>query len=98
MSKNRFYHFRQNNSSGYFIHTFDVGPLVIIEAGSVKQANKKAEELGLFRLPGCSCCGPRFRRATIDNEHADYNAAVSWLPLGFSRETDVRFYPVYETG
>lgn len=62
-----FYTFRQNNSGGSFVQNNKVGIYVIIEADSNKQANNRAEEIGIY-FNGCddgidcNCCGDRWSR------------------------------------
>jgi len=63
----KFYTFCQNNSGGFFKGSDDSGisEYVIIEAINAQQANKKAEEIGIY-FDGCSegndcpCCGDRW--------------------------------------
>jgi hypothetical protein len=57
-----FYRFNQNNSGGYIITDDEsgIGDYVFIFANSFSQANEKAEEIGMFNLPYCDCCGVRF--------------------------------------
>ena len=60
-----FFHFSQNNSGGSFIEDDRVGGDVIIEADCVKDANKRAVDVGLY-FNGCEagydcpCCGDRW--------------------------------------
>ena len=60
-----YYKFRQNNSGGYFIIDDDVSQTVILEADSAYEANKKAEDIGIY-FDGvhckidCKCCGDRW--------------------------------------
>lgn len=62
-----FYDFRQNNTFGRWVINKDVNVLVVIEASSVKQANERAESVGLY-FDGisdgidCSCCGDRWSK------------------------------------
>lgn len=68
-----FYEYDQNNSGGSFIVNDDVTYNVIIEADSAKEANAKAEEVGLYFNgiaddgPDCPCCGDRWSRAWSDD-------------------------------
>jgi len=68
-----FYHYSQNNSGGSFtspaIH-------VIIEAKSAREANDKAESIGLyfngvFEGFDCDCCGDRWSTAYDGDEKPD---------------------------
>lgn len=43
-----FYTYRQNNSGGSFKITKKIKHFVIIEADSAKEANKKAEHIGIY--------------------------------------------------
>jgi hypothetical protein len=64
-----FYHYRQNNSYGAFDFTDKLTANVVIEADSPDQADKRAEQIGLY-FDGCSsgidcpCCGDRWYRAS----------------------------------
>ena len=64
-----FYHYRQNNSGGSFTFCQNRGISVhvIVEAGSAKMADERAEEIGLYfdgceNGRDCSCCGDRWSR------------------------------------
>jgi hypothetical protein len=67
-----FYQYRQNNSGGGFDFDEDAGisVYVIIEADSAREANNKAEEIGLYfdGRGDCSTCGYRWSGAS---EHYD---------------------------
>jgi hypothetical protein len=59
-----FFHFHQNNSGGGFHENVErgIGVNVIIEAYNAKDANRRAERLGLY-FDGegdCPCCGNRW--------------------------------------
>lgn len=59
-----FYHFRQNNSGGYFD---DMPAHVFIEAENAEQANEDAIKLGIYfdgvrKGRDCECCGDRWYR------------------------------------
>jgi hypothetical protein len=66
-----FYDYQQNNSGGSF-----TGPAinVIVEADSVDDANRRAEDLGLYWYgadhdgPDCPCCGDRWYQAYKEGE------------------------------
>jgi len=55
----KFYHFRQNNSGGYFR---DPAVNLLIEATSTDDANSRAERLGAYfgGAGDCPCCGDRW--------------------------------------
>lgn len=67
----KFYYFSQNNSGGSFRmdDLAGIGEAVIIEATDAKQANERAEEIGLYFNgcddgTDCSCCGDRWYPAS----------------------------------
>jgi hypothetical protein len=63
----RFFAFSQNNSGGSFTHHPEagIGYYVFIEARDAREANRKAEEIGIY-FDGCDsgvdcgCCGDRW--------------------------------------
>lgn len=62
-----FYTYRQNNSGGSFKITKKIKHFVIIEADSAKEANKKAEHIGIYfdgveKELDCPCCGDRWHK------------------------------------
>jgi hypothetical protein len=64
----KFFLFRQNNSGGSFAVNEAVAHSVIIEAYSVKDANARAEDVGIYfngcdTGADCSCCGDRWYEA-----------------------------------
>lgn len=73
------YEFDQNNSGGSFIQNDDVANRVLIQAASVKEANVKAEDIGIY-FDGCrygrdcDCCGDRWDEA--------YRAMGSFVTYG----------------
>jgi hypothetical protein len=71
-----FFHFNQNNSGGRFTHVKGkIGYAVIVEADNYEDANKRAENIGLY-FDGCDsgydcpCCGDRWY-PQYDNERGD---------------------------
>src|SRR5688572_2492456 len=80
-----FFWYRQNNSGGSFRWNHDAGITVnvIIEADSPREADVKAEQIGLY-FDGvnagldCSCCGDRWRREAW-REGDDDNFAFCWV-------------------
>lgn len=67
-----FFEFNQNNSGGGFDIDESVGisVLVIIEADSAEEANRKAEDIGLY-FDGegdCRCCGNRWYEVWSDSD------------------------------
>jgi hypothetical protein len=68
-----FYHFRQNNSGGFFANRPGVGVNMIIEGDSVEDIVARAEQAGLYfdgRDTGldCTCCGDRWTRPWPDEQ------------------------------
>lgn len=62
-----FYTYRQNNSGGSFKITKKIKHYVIIEADSAKEANEKAEHIGIYfdgveKDIDCPCCGDRWHK------------------------------------
>lgn len=62
-----FYTYRQNNSGGSFKTTKKIKHFVIIEADSAKEANEKAEHIGIYfdgveKELDCPCCGDRWHK------------------------------------
>jgi hypothetical protein len=62
-----FYNFDQNNSGGSFDEDQEkgIGYVVIIEADNAKEANEKAEKIGIYfhgvvNNGDCECCGDRW--------------------------------------
>lgn len=62
-----FYTYEQNNSGGYFDYDEEKGisVYVIVEADNAKDANQRAENIGLYFYGGadCQCCGSRWSDA-----------------------------------
>ena len=58
--KLKWYHFRQNNSGGYFIENEIVGEDVFIQAHSAKEAVHIADKLFEGYSEYCDCCGERW--------------------------------------
>lgn len=90
-----FYHFRQNNSGGYFARQcgrYTIAPSVIIEAPDADAANQRAEEMGLFRMLYCACCGQRFRRVeSCDGVETLALYGVPCIPTEDAHDTIVYF-------
>jgi hypothetical protein len=82
----KFFHFRQNNSGGRFDIDDTVTCSVIIEAYSTKEANARAEDIGIYfngcdTGADCSCCGDRWYEAY------DHNGTDTPLIYGEPPET-----------
>jgi hypothetical protein len=87
------YVFRQNNTGGRFHYDDNLGERVIIEAIDHKQANKRAEELGIYfngcdEEIDCPCCGDRwYSQQTENNRHKNLRKAVKDATMpGFIKE------------
>jgi hypothetical protein len=72
--KTFFFTFSQNNSGGKFQRVAGkINEYVIIEAHDTEEANKRAEEIGIY-FDGvnmgwdCGCCGDRWTRIWEDGE------------------------------
>lgn len=70
----KFYKFSQNNSGGSFDINDEkgIGPIVIIEALNVDDANNRAERIGIYfngieNGLDCSCCGSRWSEVWDDD-------------------------------
>ena len=70
----KYYTFNQNNSGGIFYDRpkSGISATVIIEARSAKEANRLAEDIGIY-FDGCDngidceCCGNRWYRVSDDD-------------------------------
>jgi len=87
--KETYYEYTQNNSGGNFVVNKELDHRVFIKAKNEKEANKKAEKLGIY-FNGChdgvdcSCCGDRwcspskivlpYRYGTFDKTDVEYLA------------------------
>ena len=91
-----FYTYRQNNSGGRFKTDVKrgIGITVIIEASDAKEANDKAERIGLY-FDGCNsgsdcdCCGDRWYAAYGEGDPIpsiygrpveQYSEDIDWTP------------------
>lgn len=81
-----FFTFYQNNSGGSFDHdeVKGIGYRVIIEAKSENEANKRAEEIGIYfngvnQGRDCKCCGDRWSNSFLKGTDIPmiYNEDVS---------------------
>lgn len=80
-----FYTYSQNNSGGHFDVNDSVCEYVIVEADSAKEANSRAELLGIYfygcsRGWDCSCCGDRWN-SICDDEDGDAVPSIYGEPL-----------------
>jgi hypothetical protein len=71
----RYYMFNQNNSGGRFDVNNEVAHNVIIQAMSAEEANRIAEDNGIYFAGGggrdCECCGDRWYPCRDDNDATD---------------------------
>ena len=68
----KFFIFYQNNSSGHFIKNSDLDEYVVIQAENNRDANDKAEDLGIYfdgvrKGIDCECCGDRWNEVGIND-------------------------------
>ena len=90
-----FFKYHQNNSGGETIITNKLKNIVWIEANNAKQANEKAQAIGIYfdgcsQGLDCSCCGDRW------NEVEDYDKAK--FPIKYSKTEifkDIKEYTKY---
>lgn len=90
-----FFHFNQNNSGGFFEDNEAVCADVIIEADSPSDANRRAEDVGIY-FNGCAggrdceCCGDRWYEQWYDEGGTEnptiYGRSVYELTQGLFRE------------
>jgi cupin superfamily acireductone dioxygenase involved in methionine salvage len=76
----KIYHFKQNNSGGHFIINDELCPNVYITAKTAEDANKKAENIGIYfdgvnEGVDCPCCGDRWYR--VDEDDAECEILMS---------------------
>ncbi|MNB81421.1 hypothetical protein D3C75_282030 [compost metagenome] len=62
-----YFHFRQNNSGGYFIVNDDVAINLIVEAMNANDAEQRMYDITADYSQYCSCCGERWS-SWIDDE------------------------------
>jgi hypothetical protein len=65
----KFYLFSQSNPGGYFIQNDQIDEYVIIHAENAKDANAKAQEIGIYfdgieKSIDCKCCNDRWYRVS----------------------------------
>ena len=87
MSATFFFTFNQNNSGGHFHESKHDGICehVIIEAHDAKEANARAEEIGLYfdgceTGSDCECCGDRWFR--VDDYDGNVEPLIYGNPAG----------------
>ena len=92
-----FYTFDQNNSGGSFVRNNRLAEYVIIEADSAKEANSRAEDIGIYfgGEDDCPCCGDRWYEANdcnADNEPSIHGVPVGKVTASFYRSVAVIHY------
>ena len=91
----KFYTFSQNNSGGSFVYSKNTGVshFVIIEAHTAKEANRYAEDIGIY-FDGCSkgrdcrCCGDRWYE-TSDRD-GEPSPMIYSKPVGKHRDLFIK--------
>jgi hypothetical protein len=88
------YEFRQNNSGGSFQMDDEVTVHVLIQAASAREADIKAEDIGIY-FDGvrdgcdCDCCGDRWHRADDAMESfTTYAYRNNWTPTTHANVRD----------
>jgi hypothetical protein len=86
----KFFLFRQNNSYGSFVINDNVAHFVIIEAYSPKEANARAEAIGVYfdgcmTFKDCSCCGDRWN-SQWDDDKGDDTPLIYGKEIGLYEE------------
>lgn len=103
MRKNKVYVFKQNNTAGFFIINDRISPRVYITAKNAKDANIKAESIGIY-FDGvkdgsdCICCGDRWTRVSecdvVDTIPAsDYD--FSWCDYVMFYDENMKSQKIY---
>jgi len=102
-----FYIYDQNNSGGGFDVDDRVTYSVIIEADSADEANRKAEDVGIYfdgtedGGPDCPCCGDRWYRAWSnegDETLMIYDTPVEDYNEMWARDNEPWAYVYYKDG
>jgi len=99
-----FYHYDQNNSGGGFDIDDDVTYSVLIEADSADEADRKAEEIGIYFDDDyeidCECCGTRWSRAWGEGEETPmiYGKAVYDYREYWAKEGEPWAHVYYKDG
>jgi hypothetical protein len=80
----KFYTYSQNNSGGSFDQNENIAEYVIIEATSAADADRRAEEVGIYfngcaTGSDCSCCGDRWNEAYGEG---DTSPSIYGSPVG----------------
>ncbi|MMZ62859.1 hypothetical protein D1872_250850 [compost metagenome] len=87
----KFFHFRQNNSGGYFITNDDVAPNLIVEAMNAKEAEQKMNDITSDYLQFCPCCGERWS-SWIDDDDGTEEPTVWGKSLDECKDATIIHY------
>jgi hypothetical protein len=101
-----FYTYNQNNSFGTFDVNDDVTYYVIVEADSADDANRRAQNVGIYFdgcsvCRDCSCCGDRWSEAWEgdgDPEPMIYSEPVSTFKTWRAEPGETFAYVYYKDG
>ena len=105
MSKDKVYLFDQNNSGGIFIVDDKVCPRVYITAKNSKEANEKAESIGIY-FDGvangldCPCCGDRWNRVDeydVENTIPASKYDFSWCDYVIFYDKNMKPIKIFKT-
>lgn len=83
MNNTKWYKYSQNNSGGYFEIDENLDRCVFIEETSIENANKKAENIGIYfdgvqKDLDCKCCGDRWH-PVVEFDSFEENEIVTLL-------------------
>lgn len=67
-----FFTVRQNNSGGYFIQNEMVDEYLCVEANTIKEAEKRIEEITKDYSDFCPCCGERWSTWFNEDDGKDF--------------------------
>lgn len=104
MSKEIVYLFSQNNSGGYFVIDDKLCPRVYIKAVSAEEANKKAEEIGIYfdgvaKDIDCPCCGDRWYPVSendVVEEYPDAEWDFWWCDYAIVYDVDMKPIKIFK--
>lgn len=105
MSKEKIYLFMQNNSFGYFDINDNLCPRVYITAKNAKEANKKAESIGIYfdgvaNDKDCPCCGDRWYPVDeydVVDKYPDYKYDFNWCNYVIFYDKDMKPTKIFKT-
>lgn len=99
----KWFEYSQNNSGGSFQHSasLGIGYRVWIQATSAEDADRRAQEIGLYfdGYGDCSCCGDRWTEKSgwddgQDEEPTNWRSELSWGIPSYAHPYGERFYRV----